>query len=161
MTGIGYQELEALLDYMYVGEVNIAKENLASFIKAAEILKIIGLADPEEGVLNNEDNENQETTIRTKNNVNIGSDDIFHNAKRKTSDDENDEGTRYTKQGCGANVRKRRENNHQDFDISNEKETLHLVKDARDTENHNNDKYEVIDEQVCYSTFRIILSFNR
>ena len=161
MTGIGYQELEALLDYMYVGEVNIAKENLASFIKAAEILKIIGLADPEEGVLNNKDNENQETTIRTKNNVNIGSNDIFHNAKKKSSDDENDEGTRYTKQGCGENVRKRKENNREDFDISNKKETLHIVKDAKDTENLNNDKYEVIAEQVCFSNFLTVLSFNR
>ena len=139
---------------------NSEHENLAGPVKAAESLNIIGLAAPEEGVLNKDD-ENQKTTMQNINNVNMDSNDLLPNAKRKTTVDENDEGTRYAEQGYGENVEKRKENNSEDFDASNKKETIHLVKDARDTENHNNDKYGVIDEQVCYSTFRIILSFNR
>ena len=64
---------------MYVGKVNVSQENLKSLIKAAESLKIIGLGAFVKRVL-----KNQETTMRTKNNVNIGNNDLLPNAKRKT-----------------------------------------------------------------------------
>ena len=149
LKDIRYQELEALLDYMYVGEVNVPQQNLASLIKAAESLKIIGLAAPEEGVLDNEPEETQETTTWTKNDVDIGSNNLIPNAKRKASDDDNSKGTRYAKQGYGENVKKRKANNNDDFDKSDKKETLHIVKDAKDAENLDV-KYEVIEEQVCF-----------
>lgn len=44
LKDIASDELEALLSYMYDGEVNVLQENLSSLIKAAECLKIKGLA---------------------------------------------------------------------------------------------------------------------
>ncbi|KAK7080528.1 hypothetical protein SK128_026793 [Halocaridina rubra] len=41
-------ELEALLNYMYLGEVSVLQADLAGLIKAAECLKIKGLAVPDE-----------------------------------------------------------------------------------------------------------------
>ncbi|XP_045582586.1 protein tramtrack, beta isoform isoform X18 [Procambarus clarkii] len=42
------EELEALLSYMYAGVVNVAQNDLARLIKVAELLKIKGLAVPDE-----------------------------------------------------------------------------------------------------------------
>ncbi|MCL4123914.1 UNVERIFIED_CONTAM: hypothetical protein GTU68_037048, partial [Idotea baltica] len=42
------REMELLLNYMYQGEVNVTQEMLPSLIKAAEALKIKGLAVPDE-----------------------------------------------------------------------------------------------------------------
>ncbi|CAL4060419.1 unnamed protein product [Meganyctiphanes norvegica] len=42
------QELEALLDYMYLGEVDVQQKHLPGLIKAAEYLLIKGLAVPDE-----------------------------------------------------------------------------------------------------------------
>ncbi|KAK4312681.1 hypothetical protein Pmani_015916 [Petrolisthes manimaculis] len=42
------QDLEFLLDYMYIGEVNVRQNDLSSLIKAAECLKIKGLAVPDD-----------------------------------------------------------------------------------------------------------------
>ncbi|KAK3857236.1 hypothetical protein Pcinc_036500, partial [Petrolisthes cinctipes] len=41
-------ELEALLDYMYLGEVDVQQAHLPGLIKAAECLRIKGLAVPDE-----------------------------------------------------------------------------------------------------------------
>ncbi|CAL4064351.1 unnamed protein product [Meganyctiphanes norvegica] len=41
-------DLEALLNYMYLGEVNVLQNDLARLIKAAECLRIKGLAVPDE-----------------------------------------------------------------------------------------------------------------
>ncbi|XP_050697785.1 zinc finger protein 628-like isoform X9 [Eriocheir sinensis] len=41
-------DLEALLDYMYIGEVDVRQSELAGLIKAAECLRIKGLAVPDE-----------------------------------------------------------------------------------------------------------------
>jgi len=41
-------ELESLLSYMYIGEVNVVQDKLAGLIKAAECLRIKGLAVPDE-----------------------------------------------------------------------------------------------------------------
>ncbi|XP_071514980.1 uncharacterized protein [Panulirus ornatus] len=41
-------ELEALLSYMYAGVVNVAQNDLARLIKAAELLQVKGLAVPDE-----------------------------------------------------------------------------------------------------------------
>ncbi|XP_076028987.1 uncharacterized protein LOC143017871 [Oratosquilla oratoria] len=42
------QDLEYLLDYMYLGEVDVAQTELASLIKTAECLRIKGLAIPDD-----------------------------------------------------------------------------------------------------------------
>ncbi|CAL4236513.1 unnamed protein product, partial [Meganyctiphanes norvegica] len=41
-------DIEALLDYMYLGEVNVNQNDLSSLIKTAECLRIKGLAVPDE-----------------------------------------------------------------------------------------------------------------
>ncbi|XP_076059126.1 uncharacterized protein LOC143035883 isoform X10 [Oratosquilla oratoria] len=41
-------DLDALLDYMYIGEVDVRQSDLAGLIKAAECLRIKGLAVPDE-----------------------------------------------------------------------------------------------------------------
>ncbi|KAL1129321.1 hypothetical protein AAG570_013850 [Ranatra chinensis] len=42
---VKYDELKAILEYMYRGEVNVLQEQLARFLKAAEALQIKGLTD--------------------------------------------------------------------------------------------------------------------
>lgn len=43
LKDMGYAEVESLLRFMYQGEVNVKQEELASFLKVAEILQIKGL----------------------------------------------------------------------------------------------------------------------
>lgn len=45
MKDVKYQELRAMMDYMYRGEVNISQDQLAALLKAAESLQIKGLSD--------------------------------------------------------------------------------------------------------------------
>ena len=54
LKDIRYQDLEALLNYMYVGEVNVLQTDLSGLIKAAECLRIKGLAVPDESPTENE-----------------------------------------------------------------------------------------------------------
>lgn len=48
LADIQHEDLETLLDYMYMGEVNVMQSDLSGFMKAAECLKIKGLAEPME-----------------------------------------------------------------------------------------------------------------
>ncbi|XP_045610520.1 uncharacterized protein [Procambarus clarkii] len=48
LADIPYENLETLLDFMYIGEVNVLQSDLSNFMKAAECLKIKGLAEPTE-----------------------------------------------------------------------------------------------------------------
>lgn len=48
LKDIRHHDLEALLDYMYLGEVDVKQSELAGLIKAAECLRIKGLAVPDE-----------------------------------------------------------------------------------------------------------------
>ena len=43
IKGVSFSDLESLLDFMYYGEVNIAQENLNSFLSVAEELQVKGL----------------------------------------------------------------------------------------------------------------------
>ncbi|XP_011495350.1 PREDICTED: broad-complex core protein isoforms 1/2/3/4/5-like [Ceratosolen solmsi marchali] len=43
LKDVNYRDLSAMLHFMYQGEVNIKQEDIASFLKVAEILKIKGL----------------------------------------------------------------------------------------------------------------------
>ncbi|XP_032783372.2 protein tramtrack, alpha isoform isoform X6 [Daphnia magna] len=44
LKDVSFSDLRALVDYMYKGEVNVAQEQLASFLQTAEALDIKGLA---------------------------------------------------------------------------------------------------------------------
>ncbi|XP_068240467.1 B-cell CLL/lymphoma 6 member B protein-like isoform X5 [Palaemon carinicauda] len=48
LKDIKKSDLDALLDYMYIGEVDVRQSELAGLIKAAECLRIKGLAVPDE-----------------------------------------------------------------------------------------------------------------
>ena len=48
LKDIKCEDLEALLDYMYIGEVNVRQCDLATLIKAAECLRVKGLAVPDD-----------------------------------------------------------------------------------------------------------------
>ena len=48
LKDIKSEDLEALLDYMYLGEVNVRQSDLATLIKAAECLRVKGLAVPDD-----------------------------------------------------------------------------------------------------------------
>merc|ERR1712142_1417097 len=56
LKDIRHEDLEALLNYMYVGEVNVLQNELAGLIKAAECLQIKGLAVPDEDPNEKKDN---------------------------------------------------------------------------------------------------------
>ncbi|MCL4146037.1 UNVERIFIED_CONTAM: hypothetical protein GTU68_025158, partial [Idotea baltica] len=62
LKDIECKNLEFLLDYMYVGEVNVRQNELAALIKAAECLRIKGLAVPDE----DPSNSNYSTGCSTK-----------------------------------------------------------------------------------------------
>ena len=48
LKGVKFDDLEAIVQFMYCGEVNVHQEQLASLLKVAEELKVRGLADEEE-----------------------------------------------------------------------------------------------------------------
>lgn len=45
LKDVKYQELRAMIDYMYRGQVNISQDQLGALLKAAETLQIKGLSD--------------------------------------------------------------------------------------------------------------------
>ncbi|KAJ1529442.1 hypothetical protein ONE63_006220 [Megalurothrips usitatus] len=49
MKDVKFEQLKAMLDYMYRGEVNISQDQLSTFLKAAESLQIKGLSDSNQG----------------------------------------------------------------------------------------------------------------
>lgn len=42
---VKFADLEALIDFIYQGEVNVVQEQLASFLTTAELLAVQGLTD--------------------------------------------------------------------------------------------------------------------
>ena len=59
LKDIKVSQLEALLSYMYVGEVEVKQNDLDELIKAAECLRIKGLAFPNEDPVTSESSKNQ------------------------------------------------------------------------------------------------------
>merc|ERR1719420_59080 len=49
MKGVRYVDLESILNFMYHGEVNVAQDDLNSFLAVAEELKVKGLTQKNEG----------------------------------------------------------------------------------------------------------------
>jgi len=53
LRDVRYEDLYSLLQFMYNGEVNVAQEQLNSFLKSAEALKIRGLTDSDDSESHN------------------------------------------------------------------------------------------------------------
>ncbi|XP_026475337.1 longitudinals lacking protein-like, partial [Ctenocephalides felis] len=47
LKGVAYSDMSDILLFMYQGEVNVRQENLANFLKTAELLQIKGLTEDE------------------------------------------------------------------------------------------------------------------
>ncbi|XP_066970635.1 protein tramtrack, beta isoform-like isoform X29 [Macrobrachium rosenbergii] len=65
LKDIAWDELEALLSYMYDGVVSVAQNDLARLIKAAEVLRIKGLAVPDEPPPSRNDVSSRKSTYRS------------------------------------------------------------------------------------------------
>lgn len=61
LKDIKYNELKALIDFMYKGEVNVTQEQLSTLLKTAESLKIKGLAEVTSGVNGQQHDDNEPT----------------------------------------------------------------------------------------------------
>ncbi|XP_052124096.1 broad-complex core protein isoforms 1/2/3/4/5 isoform X7 [Frankliniella occidentalis] len=63
---VNFSDLEALIDFMYQGEVNVVQEQLASFLTTAELLAVQGLTDGNaKDLTENLEEENSEPTEET------------------------------------------------------------------------------------------------
>ena len=60
LKGVKYKELQSVLNFMYMGEVNVAQEELNSFLSVAEDLRVKGLTQ------NNSDSSNSSSSNNTK-----------------------------------------------------------------------------------------------
>jgi len=60
LKGVKYKELQSVLNFMYMGEVNVAQEELNSFLSVAEDLRVKGLTQ------NNSDRSNSSSSNNTK-----------------------------------------------------------------------------------------------
>ena len=63
LKGVKFSELNALLQFVYQGEVNVAKEDLTSFLEAAQDLKIHGLTND---LQNEESKQQKQKPTKTK-----------------------------------------------------------------------------------------------
>ncbi|CAO1424419.1 unnamed protein product [Diamesa serratosioi] len=73
LKDVGYEELKAIIEYMYKGEVNVAQRSLPKFLKTAEGLQVKGLTESNNMNYrpNNEDRNSVETPpITTGNSIN-------------------------------------------------------------------------------------------
>lgn len=69
LKGVGYQDLNSILEFIYIGQTSVNKTNLTSFLEAAEELKIDGLIQPNTenvSVTNTSNNINTTTTSNTE-----------------------------------------------------------------------------------------------
>jgi len=61
LKGVKYSELLAVLSFMYMGEVNVAQEELNSFLSVAEELKVKGLTQGNSGHKSSNENTQKQT----------------------------------------------------------------------------------------------------
>lgn len=84
LSEIHWEELEALLSYMYAGYVNVAENSLARLIKVAELLEVKGLAVPDEP-----QNSRKKGSISQWTNENIKSPHAENKQLHSSNDDRN------------------------------------------------------------------------
>lgn len=50
LKDVAYSHLQAILEFMYAGEVNVSQEQLPAFLKTADRLKVKGLAEAPQAI---------------------------------------------------------------------------------------------------------------
>lgn len=50
LKDVAYGHLQAILEFMYAGEVNVSQEQLPAFLKTADRLKVKGLAEAPQAI---------------------------------------------------------------------------------------------------------------
>ncbi|XP_022122465.1 protein bric-a-brac 2 isoform X2 [Pieris rapae] len=66
MRDMRFSEMQALVDFMYKGEVNVTQEELPSLLKSAEALQIRGLCSSEPGSLSELKTENKDYSVASE-----------------------------------------------------------------------------------------------
>lgn len=86
LKDVKFKELEAMMNYMYRGEVNISQDQLTALLKAAESLQIKGLSDSRTGGSSttttgkSDSTRSAKTASSTTSGVSSGSVDIPHSS---------------------------------------------------------------------------------
>lgn len=55
LQDVVFDDLQALVEFIYHGEVNVHQRNLSSFLKTAEVLRVSGLTQPSDSSSANND----------------------------------------------------------------------------------------------------------
>ena len=79
-----FEDLKFVVDYMYKGEINVTQNQLASILRAAEMLKVRGL---DEMVKANEDEEPKDLRPHKKRKISLDNMECFPKRVIKTRDD--------------------------------------------------------------------------
>lgn len=58
LQDVVFDDLQALVEFIYHGEVNVHQRNLSSFLKTAEVLRVSGLTQPTDSTANDVSTEN-------------------------------------------------------------------------------------------------------
>merc|ERR1719369_945139 len=66
MKGVKYSDLQAVLNFMYHGEVSVAQEDLNSFLSVAEDLRVKGLTQNENPAQSHDSNKQRSFTHKTR-----------------------------------------------------------------------------------------------
>jgi len=54
LQDVVFDDLQALVEFIYHGEVNVHQRNLSSFLKTAEVLRVSGLTQPSDSTTAND-----------------------------------------------------------------------------------------------------------
>ena len=85
LKGVKIEDLQSIIDFLYVGEVNVAQENLNSFLTVAEELQIKGLTQNKSSNTQNNHFKNQQK------NLSIHKSNAFRlNQERETNTDDDE-----------------------------------------------------------------------
>lgn len=63
LQDVVFDDLQALVEFIYHGEVNVHQRNLSSFLKTAEVLRVSGLTQPSDSSANDVSTNNSSIAI--------------------------------------------------------------------------------------------------
>jgi len=93
INGIKYEDITAILNFMYKGEVNVSQDGLSSFLQAAEALKVKGLAEVCGEKKNNSINQDVQQSDQNRPQRTDTPPRKRHRNRKRSISDSNDEGT--------------------------------------------------------------------